>query len=265
MRALLIRARRLLLALIALLAMSVVAGCGGDDTGSSGGKPAGDDVAGIAETKALLDGIPQKNLALGSPKAPVTLVEVVDLQCPFCRAHQLDVQPKLIESFVRTGRLRIVLAPVAFLGRDSERLEIVMLRLSQSAKAWEFANLVFWNQGPEGSGYATDGWLRRIVEGIPGGVPEGAASTTPDESIVQAAQATKLIAERGMAKVGGSGTPFFMIGRTGEPLYDLTPILGGAPPNAFEIVEQALEAVEEGKAPEQLEPSSEGSGSVGDA
>ncbi len=50
-----------------------------------------------------------------------------------------------------------------------------------------------------------------------------------------------------MAKVGGAGTPFFMIGRTSDPIYDLTPILAGAPPNTYDVIERAVERVEAGK------------------
>jgi len=44
---------------------------------------------------------------MGSEKAPVTLVEFVDLQCPFCTEFQKDVLPELKRRYIDTGKLRL--------------------------------------------------------------------------------------------------------------------------------------------------------------
>src|SRR6478736_3098878 len=74
------------LAVIAVAAV-LIAGGGSDsksDTAASGGS-----VAGLAETSALLKGIPQQPGALGKTNAPITLTEFADLQSPFCRQFAL--------------------------------------------------------------------------------------------------------------------------------------------------------------------------------
>lgn len=245
------------LRIFAIAAAFAAGGCGSDDQSAQQRVPsstaAPSDVAGVAETKALLDGVPQDGLVLGDKSAPVTIVEIVDLQCPFCRQHQLEVQPKVIKRLVRTGRVQLHLVPIGFLGADSQRMEIVLLRLGAHDKAWDFANLVFWNQGREGSGYATDGWLRSIVSAIPGTNASQAsslASTTPDEQITQTAQAASAIAQVTLRRIGGGGTPLFSVGRTGTAAQDLTPVLSGSPPDAYERLLKAVKAVEAGEEPE---------------
>src|SRR4051794_28676306 len=78
------RRRRLwLLGAVAAAAAAVVAIAIAVSSGGSSAhtlKP-GQAPAGAAEVAARFRGIPEHGLALGSPKAPVTLVEYADLKC----------------------------------------------------------------------------------------------------------------------------------------------------------------------------------------
>jgi protein-disulfide isomerase len=250
-----------LLALAVMTAAGVVLIGGGNDDGTAP-KPktaagAASDLAGVRETADLLRDIPQDGLVLGSKKAPITMVEIVDLQCPFCRKHSLETQPKIIEKLVRTGRVQLHLVPIGVLGPDSQRMQIVLLRLAQRDLAWQFAQLVYRNQGQEGTGYATDAWLRKVVSAVPGADPADAstlASTTPDKQIAGTAQVAAAIAQASFQQAGRGGTPFFTIGASGTPAQLLTPILAGAPPEAYETILKAVKAIEAGRPPTSIVP-----------
>ena len=45
---------------------------------------------------------------LGSPDAPLTLVEFADYQCPFCRRFHMTVFDEIKKNFIDTGKLRYI-------------------------------------------------------------------------------------------------------------------------------------------------------------
>lgn len=46
--------------------------------------------------------------ALGDPKAPVTIIEFGDYQCPFCRQFWRETFPRLKKQYIDTGKVRFV-------------------------------------------------------------------------------------------------------------------------------------------------------------
>jgi protein-disulfide isomerase len=59
-----------------------------------------------ADTTAAAD--PLAARTLGSPRAPVTVYEMSDFQCPFCRRFALETFPALRSQYVKTGKVRWV-------------------------------------------------------------------------------------------------------------------------------------------------------------
>lgn len=189
---------------------------------SQGGKEvpnasSGAAVTGASDTRAMLAGIPQQGTRLGDPRAPVVLTEFADLQCPFCRDYARDVLPQIVERYVRAGKLRLELRLRSFLGEDSVTAARAAAVAATRNRLWHFAELFYRNQGPENTGYVTDGFLSRIATaaGLPGALVTAAKTQTP------ALQRPLQTAEREAQAAGLTATPSFLIGprgATGKPL-----------------------------------------------
>lgn len=102
-------ARRMLRApatgLLALLLAATACAQGGSQP-AAGGR-ARTAAAATAERDSIL---PRASRARtkGAENAPVTLVEVSDFQCPFCREWAVNTFPKIDSAYIRTGKVKMV-------------------------------------------------------------------------------------------------------------------------------------------------------------
>jgi protein-disulfide isomerase len=129
---------------------------------SSGGK-ASPPPAAPAQTSNLFSGIPEKNGVLGDPKAPLTVTEFVDLQCPICAETSKQTLPTLVRDYVRTGKVKLDARTLQFIGPDSQRAALVAAGAAKQGKLWPFLETFYAMQGEENSGYVTDGFLRSVA------------------------------------------------------------------------------------------------------
>ena len=205
------------LGLLAALAVVVVVVAGGGDSDKDGGGG----TKSPAAARSALQGIPQSGIALGSPDAPVTMVEFADLQCPFCREYHENVFPELLKRYVRTGKLRLELRLLRFLGPDSDRLARVAAAAAAQNRMWQFVGLAYDRQGPENSGYATDDFINKLAADA--GMDRADAGTAAERLIREGENAAR--------KARIQSTPSFLIGPTGGPFEHFEP--SDLSPDAF--------------------------------
>jgi protein-disulfide isomerase len=167
------------------------------------------------EREPLFRGIEQDGIALGSARAPVTLVEYADLQCPYCAQWARDAFPTIVEDYVRAGRVRIVFRGLAFIGPQSDVALRAALAAGEQDRLWDVVHGLFVQQGAENSGWVSDALLRGFgATGVDVRRMLGGTRSPWVEGQLAAAR-------RSADQVGVPGTPFFQAGRTGGVLTPL--------------------------------------------
>lgn len=173
---------------------------------------------GAADVDKLLKGIPQHGNVLGRPAAPTTLVEYVDLQCPFCQEFETQAMPALIKLYVRTGKTKVELRPVAFIGADSQLGRSAAIAAGRQNKMFNFAELLYVNQGVENSGWLKDSMITAAAASIPGlDVPQLLAARNSTATDSRAAAFDRLSTRDAVR-----ATPTILVGKTGGSLKPVT-------------------------------------------
>ena len=177
-----------------------------------------------------VDGAPSN----GPATAPVTLIEISDYHCPFCRRHVQQTQPQLYTEYVRPGKVRHVFLhyPIEQLHPDAYRSHEAASCAGDQGKFWELHAKLF-----EAPARTVDD-LVRVSESA--GLDAAAMRTCLESG--KHAQAVKESVAR-IQKLGVNGTPAFLIGRTpagGGPIT-VTKVVEGAQP--FAAFKTALDEV----------------------
>jgi len=196
-----------IVALLAVGAVLAVKLTGGDDAKPP---PPGVALPGSGDVERLLKGIPQSGNVLGSPTAPVTMVEYVDLQCPFCQEFETQVMPTVIQRYVRSGKLKVEARVLAFIGPDSLRGQSAAIAAGQQDKQFNFVQLLYGNQAGENSGWLSDDMVRSAAASIPG-LDVDKLLAASDSSAIHA-QAKQYVTQATADKV--TGTPTLLVGRS---------------------------------------------------
>jgi protein-disulfide isomerase len=205
-------------AVIVLIVVGIVLGvvlAGGSSDSSSN---AGSKLPDAADVQSLFAEIPQNGNVLGKASAPVTMVEYIDLQCPFCQQFETSVMPTLISRYVRPGKLKVEARPIAILGVDSLTGQSAVLAAGLQNKLFNYTQLLYDNQGAENTGWLDDDMVRSAAASIPG-FDASRLLDDQDSSTVQD-EVTKV---KSQAEADGvSKTPTIFVGKSGTKPREIT-------------------------------------------
>ncbi len=164
---------------------------------------------------------------LGSPAAPVTVVEFTDLQCPFCRQFHATVFERLKTDFIDTGKVRFItrdfpleqLHPLAMLAARASRCA------GEQERFWEMRHAIL-----VANDVLSRAALSRSARDLKLDMARFDACT--DDSSRFADLIRQDVVEGRAA--GIAGTPSFVIGRASKGVLSGTRFAGVPPYPVFE-------------------------------
>lgn len=177
---------------------------------------------------------------LGSPSAPLTLVEFSDYQCPFCGRFFRDTYPIIKEVYIKTGKLRYVYRDFPLPShKEAQKAHEAANCAGEQGKYWEMHDRIFGNQAQMQVPH-----LREYAEAL--GVNMPAFTACLDSG--KYAEEIKKDIEDG-TRAGVQGTPTFVLGQTQATGQVEGLIIRGAQPTDYfkKEIDRLLEEVSRDK------------------
>ena len=201
---------------VVIVVVILLATSGGTKSGLVGGSKEATAVT------ALIGGIPQSGNVLGNPNAPVTLKYFGDLECPICKEFTLGDLPTLIPKYVRTGKMKIEYHSMETATHEPETFrtqQIAALAAGKQNLGWDYIELFYHEQGEEDSGYVTENYLQGLAQQVPGlNLPDWSAARGEQAYAEQIKRDEQTVAQQGF-----TGTPSFLLGKSGGTLQQFKP------------------------------------------
>jgi protein-disulfide isomerase len=186
-----------------------------------------------AQTKAA----PLEPRSKGSPKAPVTVYEMSDFQCPYCRRFAQETFPGLERSYITTGKVHWVFInfPLTDVHPHAAAAAQLALCAAQQNGFWRVHDLLFQYQDTWAPLKEAGPFFLSLADSA--GLSKQAVLTCLEApEILQAVQADA----EGAARSGAASTPTFYI--EGGLLE------GAVPLSVFRKVLDSVYAVKTGRA-----------------
>jgi len=153
--------------------------------------------------------VPRQGTTLGSPDAPLTIIEYSDFQCPFCRKAGLEITPQIEAEYVATGKAKLVWKQFPIEGEESVWAAEASECAAEQNAFWEYHDTLFLNRKGINVGTFVISNLKVIAKEL--GLDTEAFNACLDEGRYRDKVAANY-AEARRREV--SGTPSFFVGQT---------------------------------------------------
>ena len=161
----------------------------------------------------------------GSPTAPVTVYEMSDFQCPYCRRQALETFPIIERDYIQTGKVRWVFIqfPLTSIHANAAAAAEFSMCAAKAGKFWAVHDLLFLYQDKWSTLKDPAPFLITLADSVGLARTQILPCLTTGEtrSLVQADA-------EGAARSGASSTPTFYI--------EGGLLTGAAPPKEFRLV-----------------------------
>jgi protein-disulfide isomerase len=228
-------------------------------SGGGSGKPTSAEATTAAKhVDSVLAGIPESGNTLGNPKAKVTITEYGDLECSVCDVlatptsftnpeHESGSgwEDQLISNYVRTGKAKLVYKSLETASGSNPdqnafaQQQVAAYAAGLQGKAWYYIELMYNQQGAEGSNYVTESYLDGLAKQIKG---LNYKKWLSDRKLASLQQMLSTESQQGVNVDGGptkASTPTVVIS---GPKGGATPIIG-LPQSGYSAYTSAISVV----------------------
>jgi len=175
-------------------------------------------------TRAKITDLSSFNM-LGSKGAPLTIVEYTDYQCPFCQRFHLNAYPEIKKNYIDTGKLRFYSKdlPLDFHSNAMRAAQAAHCAAEQG-KFWELRDVMGSNPDKLDMGhiigFSAD--LKLDTQKMQDCVNSDKYKARVESDISEA------------MKLGASGTPAFIVGKSAGDGVDGELVVGAMPYSMFD-------------------------------
>ena len=163
-------------------------------------------------------------VSMGSSSAKLTIIEVSDYHCPFCKRQTQQTFPQLGTDYIQTGKARYIFLhyPIAQLHPQAARAHEAAVCANEQGKFWEMHTSLFTNPITK-----DDAGLTKLAQGAGLNVQQFNSCLTSGRHTAKIQASV-----RRMEQLGIQGTPMTLIGYTpapGQPMKVEKYIYGARP------------------------------------